>query len=102
MRPCWSSSSEKSCSAISIRPTEAQVNEHLAIRVKRIINDLPYAGYRTVAWLLGENKNTIQRLFQLKGWQVRKRCSGARPRVASLPSLASRPNERWATDIARV
>lgn len=54
------------------RPTKAKprVNEHLAARVKRVITDLPYAGYRTVAWLLGENKNTIQRLFQIKGWQV--------------------------------
>lgn len=46
--------------------------------------------------MLGENKNTIQRLFQLKGWQVRKRRSGARPRVQALPSVASCPNERWA------
>jgi putative transposase len=63
------------------RPTKAKprVNEHLAARVKRVNTDLPYAGYRTVAWLLGENKNTIQRLFQIKGWQVRKRRSGARP-----------------------
>ena len=56
----------------------------------------------SVAWLLGENKNTIQRIFQIKGWQVRKRKSGHRPRVQSLPSAASRPNERWATDMARV
>ena len=51
---------------------------------------------------LGENKNTVQRIFQLKRWQVRKRRSGHRPRVQSLPSAASRPNERWATDMARV
>jgi putative transposase len=25
-----------------------------------------------VAGLLGMNKNTVQRIFQLKGWQVRK------------------------------
>lgn len=37
--------------------------------------------------MLDENKNTIQRLFQLKGWQLRKRRSGARPRVQALPSL---------------
>lgn len=30
-------------------------------------------GYRTVAGLLGMNKNTVQRIFQLKGWQVHKR-----------------------------
>ena len=74
-----------------------KVNEFLAQRIKRVIDALPYAGYRTVAWLLGENKNTVQRIFQIKGWQVRKRGSGHRPRVQSLPSAASRPNERWAT-----
>ena len=79
-----------------------KVNEELASRIKRVIETLPYAGYRTTAWLLGENKNTVQRIFQVKGWQVRKRASGARPRVQSLPSIASRPNERWATDMARV
>lgn len=84
------------------RKSRPKINEHLAARVKRLIETLPYAGYRTTAWLLGENKNTIQRLFQLKGWQVRKRRSGSRPRVESLPSVASRPNERWSTDLARV
>lgn len=51
------------------QPTKAKprANEHLAARVKRVITDLPYAGYRTVAWLLGEYKNTIQHLSQLKG-----------------------------------
>ncbi len=79
-----------------------RVNEFLAERIRRVIDALPYAGYRTVAWLLGENKNTVQRVFQIKGWQVRKRKSGHRPRVQSLPSVATRPNERWATDMARV
>ena len=71
-----------------------RINDALAARIKRVIDTLPYAGYRTVAWLLGENKNSVQRIFQLKGWQVRKRRSGHRPRVQSLPSAASRPNER--------
>ncbi len=81
---------------------QRHVNNALSQRIKRVIDALPYAGYRTVAWLLGENKNTVQRIFQIKGWQVRKRKSGHRPRVQSLPSAASRPNERWATDMARV
>ena len=84
------------------KKAKPKINQALADRVKRLIENLPYAGYRTVAWLLGENKNTIQRLFQLKGWQVRKRRTGNRPRVRSLPSVASRPNERWSTDLARV
>ncbi len=79
-----------------------KINDALASSIKRVIGALTYAGYRTVAWLLGENKNTVQRIFQLKGWQVRKRRSGHRPRVQALPSVASRPNERWATDMARV
>lgn len=66
----------------------------LAASSKRVIETLPDAGYRTVAWLLGENKHTELRIFQLKGWQVRKRRSGHRPRVRSLPSVTSRPHER--------
>jgi transposase InsO family protein len=58
--------------------------------------------YRTVAWLLGFNKNTVQRIFQLKGWQVRKRAVGMRPRIEAVPSVATAPNERWSTDLARV
>ena len=52
------------------RRRQRRINEALAARVKRVIDTLPYAGYRT--------------------------------RVQSLPSAASRPNERWATDMARV
>ena len=50
------------------RQRQRRINEALAARVKRVIDMLPYAGYRTVAWLLGENKNTVQRIFQLKSW----------------------------------
>jgi len=70
--------------------------------IKKMIEDNPSFGYRTVAWLLGFNKNTVQRIFQLKGWQVRKRSTGARPRIEALPSVATAPNERWSTDLARV
>ena len=40
------------------QPSKAvpKFNEHLLVRVKDVIEALPYAGYRTVAWLLGENK----------------------------------------------
>ena len=31
------------------------------------IEEEPSFGYRTVAWLLGFNKNTVQRIFQIKG-----------------------------------
>ena len=57
---------------------------------------------RTAAHLLGMNKNTVQRTFQYKGWQVRKRPVGFRPRIQALPSVAKAPHERWATGLCRV
>ena len=67
-----------------------------------MIEENPSFGYRTVAHLLDFNKNTVQRIFQLKGWQVRKRPVGFRPRVEAKISKAHKPNERWATDLCRV
>ena len=67
-----------------------------------MIEEEPSFGYRTVAWLLGFNKNTVQRIFRIKGWQVRKRAIGMRPRIQAVPSVATAPNERWSTDLARV
>ncbi len=86
------------------RSTKAspKVHEALSVPVKALIEAEPSFGYRTVAGLLGMNKNTVQRIFQLKGWQVRKRPIGQRPRIQALPSVASRPDERWSTDLCRV
>ena len=45
-----------------------------------------------VRWLpdrgvgLGINKNTVQGIFQMRGWKVSKRGIGARPRSQALPS----------------
>lgn len=44
---------------------------------------------------VGFNENMMQRIFQIKGWQVRKRSVGFRPRIQYLPSVAKAPNERW-------
>lgn len=70
--------------------------------IRAMIEEHPSFGYRTVAHLLGFNKNTVQRIFQLKGWQVRKRPVGFRPRIEALPSVATAPNQRWATDLCRI
>ena len=67
-----------------------------------MIEENPSFGYRTVAALLGFNKHTVQRIFQLKGWQVKKRPVGFRPRIEVLPSVAVAPDERWSTDLCRV
>ena len=79
-----------------------KVDPRFAEPIKAMIEAEPSFGYRTVAWLLGFNKNTVQRIFQLKGWQVRKRAIGLRPRIQAVPSVATAPNERWSTDLARV
>ena len=47
---------------------EAVVNEARAIRIKQFINQYPEAGYRTASWILKLNKNTVEPIFQLKGW----------------------------------
>lgn len=86
------------------RPTKSPptVKPELAEPIKTLIEQEPSFGYRTVAGLLGMNKNTVQRIFQLKGWQVRKRAIGKRPRIEALPSVAKKPDERWATDLCRI
>jgi len=86
------------------KPTKAapKVQEQIVVPIKAMIEENPSFGYRTVAGLLGMNKNTVQRIFQIKGWQVRRRPVGFRPRVKCIPSIASQPNERWATDLCRV
>ena len=86
------------------KPTKAapKVDDRFAVPFKAMIEENPSFGYRTVAWLLGFNKNTVQRVFQIKGWQVRKRAIGMRPQIEAVPSVATAPNERWSTDLARV
>ena len=50
-------------------PTKAapKVDPRFADPIKALIEQEPSFGYRTVAWRLGFNKNTVQRIFQLKG-----------------------------------
>jgi hypothetical protein len=70
-----------------------KVDERFSEPIKALIEESPAFDYRTVAHLLGFNKNTVQRIFQIKGWQVRKRAIGMRPRIQALPSVTKAPNE---------
>ena len=56
-------------------PSRATPKEDLAFAkpMKAMIEEEPSFGYRTAANLIGFNKNTMQRIFKLKGWHVRKR-----------------------------
>jgi putative transposase len=78
------------------------VQDRFATPIRKMILEEPSFGYRTVAGLLGFNKNTVQRIFQLMGWQVKKRPIGFRPRVKALPSVATAPDQRWSTDLCRI
>ena len=82
--------------SVYYRPVKAAptLQDRFVAPIKAMIEENPSFGYRTVAHLLGFNKNTVQRIFQLKGWQVRKRSVGFRPRIQSLPPVAKAPNER--------
>ena len=79
-----------------------KIEECFAEPIKQMIEAEPSFGYRTVASVLQLYKNTVQRIFQLKCWPVRKRAIGHRPRIEALPSVATTPNERWATYLCRV
>ncbi|AIP19412.1 integrase [Burkholderia pseudomallei] len=82
--------------------SEPKVQARFAEPIKALIEESPSFGYRTLAHLLGFNKNTVQRIFRSMGWRVRKRPIGFRPRVQAMPSVATAPNERGATDMCRV
>lgn len=86
------------------KPTKAapKVDPKFVEPIKAMIEESPSFGYRTAAHLLGFNKNTVQRIFRLKGWQVKKRAIGFRPRFEALPSVSTAPNERWSTDRCRI
>ena len=86
------------------RPTKGarKLQEKFVNTIKAMIEENPSFSYRTVAHLLDMNKNTVKRVFQCMGWQVRKRPVGFRPRIQALPSRALAPDERRATDLCRV
>jgi len=78
------------------RPCKAppKVQERFEAPIKAMIDQEPSFGHRTVAGLLKFNKNTVQRIFQIRGWQVKQRPIGFRPRVQAMPSVAKSPDER--------
>ena len=71
-------------------------------RVKEKMEEFPTYGYRRLALLLGMNKKAVQRILQIKGWQIKKRKKGSRPRIKESKSKTSSPNQRWAIDMTRV
>ncbi|WP_281848088.1 IS3 family transposase [Nitratiruptor tergarcus] len=79
-----------------------KLDEERVKKVKEKIEKFPTYGYRCLALLLGMNKKAVQRILQLKSWQVRKRSKGHRPRAKMMPSRSHYPNQRWTIDMTRI
>lgn len=84
------------------------VDEVLAARIKRLHEEEPACGVRGT-WSrlrfrdgIRVNRKKVHRIMRLKGWTLPKRRAGRRPRVEASKSVAEKPNERWATDLALV
>lgn len=60
---------------VCYKPTKAAlaIDPRFAEPIKAMIEENPSFGYRTVAFLPGFNKNTVQRIFQLKNCKRRLR-----------------------------
>lgn len=90
------------------RARNERVDEVLAERIWQLLERFPAFGIRSVwSWLyfrekLVVNHKKVERLMQIKGWTLKARRAGRRPRVQVTRSIAQHPDERWATDLAMV
>ena len=81
-----------------------QVDEELAFRIRSIINQKSEYGLRRIVWKLNRetdvkvNRKKVHRIMKIKGWTMKKRPKGMRPRVKGWKSACDRPNQRWAID----
>lgn len=105
------------CRVLDVARSTAYYREHdrvptiddvLAQRIKKLIEDEPYLGYRMV-WArlrvqgVKVNRKAVQRLMQLKSWQCHRRVKKrGNPRVEASESIAKCSNVRWATDATYV
>lgn len=83
-------------------------DEAMAARIKRIHREEPACGVRGT-WSrlryrdrIVVTRKKVHRIMKLNGWTLPKRRSGHRPRVKASSSVASQPNQRWATDLAMI
>jgi putative transposase len=81
-------------------PLTAEIHEVIeafpTFGIRRVWAHLRYRKHRMV------NRKKVARIMRRKGWTMHKRPKGGRPRVQIRRSVASRPNERWSTDVALV
>ena len=87
---------------------ERPIDEAIAARIRRIHRKEPACGVRGT-WSrlrfvegIEVNSKKVHRIMKLKGWTLPKRRAGRRPRVKGSTSVAQRPDQRWATDLAMI
>lgn len=80
----------------------------LVARIKELIEQHPTYGYRRI-WArlrFGDgriiNQKKVRRLMRQQGWMVCQRPTTPKPRVRRKKSVATRANERWATDATHI
>ena len=84
------------------------LDQAMAARIRRIHKEEPACGVRgTWSRLRHEqgipvNIKKVHRIMKLKGWTLPKRRAGNRPRVRITSSIAGKPDQRWATDLALI
>ena len=89
-------------------PRRGEVEEVLAERVRRIIEELPTFGYRRIWAILRYrdgvrvNRKAVYRVLKLKGWFVHQRRLTPRPRVRGRRSIAAASDSRWAMDVTHI
>ena len=85
-----------------------RLDQAMVSAVRKVIDAFPTFGIRRVwAYLRFRlkqlvNRKKIARIMRIKGWTVNKRPQGGRPRVKASKSVTSRPDQRWATDLALI
>lgn len=90
------------------RQSAPRIDEVMAGRVKAVIERYSRYGYRRVRAVLRNrddlvvNRKKIQRIMKIRGWQVRRRPAGHRPRAKGRPSVVPHSNTLWATDFTHL
>ena len=85
-----------------------ELDEVMAERIKEVIHEYPWVGYRMVWAVLRflkdikVNKKKVYRIMKLKGWLLSKRVKTPRPRVKKKKSATSESNVRWAMDVTHI
>lgn len=80
----------------------------LVAKIHELVIEFPTFGYRRIRAILNRRhglnvgRKKVQRIFQLKGWQVTQRMVTPRPRVRGMRSRADASNQRWAIDMTHI